>query len=536
MIFSPVPLRSLWSFRQLWIIGPSLSVALGSVLLLTLGIPASGQNPGVPSNPATEPIGGTPPSQFQPRSGTGSVGNLSRNSPEAGGSFSSSQSRSSSRSVFERSQNTRNRNNNSGQAGGNSSRSSSGNQQSATGLQRNEGQQRMRTVRGAAPAASGARSGGGQPPVVIEFSMKANPNTNLLYLEGLNGDFPSMNIVAEQGTTFPVRAVLGNNRGSSFEELDLSLKFEPSLLRVEAVDDEALLPRLASEPQVTVDKRRGLIRYRAQFSETANDTLLELFRLEFTALQSAPHARIQFLNTEKDPTLVANSDGISILQLRDELGEVISSSRTGLLDASVTISPNNESRERLREGFGTMEAIALANAISEGTARGGFRLALNSRVPSVRAGEEFLVDVSYANPEGAEVDSMKLRIIFDPRVLQVLDKDEGNWITKGINIWDGPYQEELPFDFHRRNIAYNGRGEIQYEAGFNSRVRIPAAGTIATIRFRALQPIDSTAVAFSIDEDRPERETSISFLGFNLIGTPGRRSVSVTDTVLRIRP
>jgi hypothetical protein len=163
-------------------------------------------------------------------------------------------------------------------------------------------------------------------------------------------------------------------------------------------------------------------------------------------------------------------------------------------------------------------------------------LALVPRQTSARAGETFLVDIKYNNPKGAELDSVKLRIVFDPRALEVVDYDEGNWITKGINILDGPYQEDLPFDFHRRNVAYNSRGEIQYDAGFNSRTRVPPSGTIATIKLRAKQPVATTAVAFAVDEDRPERETSVSFLGFNLIGTPGRRALALNDAVLSIRP
>jgi hypothetical protein len=229
-------------------------------------------------------------------------------------------------------------------------------------------------------------------------------------------------------------------------------------------------------------------------------------------MSAASHSSLTFMNSSQFQTTLTNEDGVNVLLLRDEDGEVVTSERAGLLDASLAITPNSKSQRALRDQEGTLRGITMAHAISEGTAVGGIRLSLVPRETSARAGEDLLVDIKYSNPNAAELDSVKLRVLFDPRALEVVDHDAGNWIAKGINILDGPYQEDLPFDFHRKNTAYNSRGEIQYDAGFNSRVRIPPSGTIATIRFRALRPINSTAVAFAMDEERPERETSISFL------------------------
>jgi hypothetical protein len=457
----------------------------------------------------------------------------SRDPSQTGNSFSSGQSSSSSRSVFNRQDDQRNRTNNSRSSLGSNSRQRGGQQQSATGLNRQEGRQQTRTVRGQSPAR--ARTGQAQKPVVVEFKMKANPNTNILYMEGLNGQVASLNMLAEEGSTFPLRVMFANNRGSSLRDLQVSLKYDGSLLSPLAIDDSSIASRLETESRITHDSRRGIIRYTARFLEPTAEPSLELFRVEFRAKAVSSHSSLSFSNTEANPTRLLNDDGTNILLLRDEDGEVVSSDQMGLLDASIAISPGVGTRRALIDEEGTLRGITMAHSISAGTAQGGIRLALVPRQSVAQIGESFLVDVNYSNPNLAELDSVKLRIIFDPRVLEVLDHDEGNWISKGINILDGPYQEDLPFDFLRRNVAYNGRGEIQYDAGFNSRVRIPSSGTIATIKFRAKQPIGSTAVAFSVDEDKPEQETSISFLGFNLIGTPGRRALALTDAVLSIR-
>jgi hypothetical protein len=461
------------------------------------------------------------------------------NPATSGQTFSSGQASSGSRSIFKRTDQQRNRNNNSRAVGNQQQgmRGRSTQQQSATGINRQEGRQQMRSVRGQAGA--GRRSGGAgstQKPVVVEFTMKANPSTNILYMEGLNGQVPSLNMVAEEGTTFPVRVMFANNRNSLFRDLEVSLKYDAGILEPLAIDDSAIAERLEGESVITHDARRGVIHYKGRFAEAASDSILELFRVEFRAVAATVHSNLTFLNTEANPTRLLNDDGTNVLQLRDEEGELVASERLGLLDASISITPGASTRQALRDEDGTLRGLAMAHSISAGTAEGGISLALVPRQTSARTGETFLVDIQYKNPKGAEMDSVKLRILFDPRVLEVVDWDEGNWITKGINILDGPYQEDLPFDFHRRNVAYNGRGEIQYDAGFKSRTRVPPSGKIATIKFRAKQPVATTAVAFAVDEERPERETSISFLGFNLIGTPGRRGLALSDAVLTIRP
>ena len=72
--------------------------------------------------------------------------------------------------------------------------------------------------------------------------------------------------------------------------------------------------------------------------------------------------------------------------------------------------------------------------------------------------------------------------------------------------------------------------------GFATRVRIPVGGTIATIRMRALSPADSTSIAFVYD-DTPDAEpqTSVSFLGFNLVGSPGQRAAALRNVALNVR-
>jgi hypothetical protein len=86
-------------------------------------------------------------------------------------------------------------------------------------------------------------------------------------------------------------------------------------------------------------------------------------------------------------------------------------------------------------------------SISQGTAEGGITLQLKSQRSTINVGDEFLVDIDYDNPKRAELDTVKLKLKFDPKVLQVVDYDDDNWITQGVNIHDGDVRDRgVPTD------------------------------------------------------------------------------------------
>jgi hypothetical protein len=199
------------------------------------------------------------------------------------------------------------------------------------------------------------------------------------------------------------------------------------------------------------------------------------------------------------------------------------------------VVPSAKTARAISDDEGSFSSIAMANNISAGTAEGGVVLELKPRRTNVKVGEDFLVDIHFNNPKHAELDTVKLKLRFDPGVLQVIDYDDNNWITQGVNIYDGDYHDDMPFDYHRKNGANNDRGLIEYDMGFASRVRVASQGVIATIRFRAVAPAADTQLSFVYD-DAPDAEpqTAVTFLGFNLVGAPGQRSASLRNVDLTV--
>lgn len=477
---------------------------------------------------AQEDLGSQLGSSRSSRSRSGSGGGTSLSSRNSNLQSDTEQSRS------ERSRD-RTRDRNSGQSGSRGRAGAKGSPTPAAGAPAGAAGKDLKTVKGKTPAAK--QAGGGSPAravTTIEFKMKANPNTNLLFVEGVGAD-PTLNIIATEGKNFTTRIGLENPRGTPFDKARISVKYDPAIIKPLGVDDSSLEGLLEGDSSATVDNRRGIITFGAEFSETRRDATITMFKIEWQAIAPTSNSTISFLNSSRNPTAVVSAEGVNVLHQRDDDGQVEASEKAGLLDAALAVAPSASSLRSLKEDDQSFSAISLANSISAGTAEGGIILKLQPRKDSAQVGKDFLVDVLYENPKRAELDTIKLKVNFDPHVLQVVDHDEDNWITRDINIFDGDYHEDLPFDYHRKNVAMNSTGSIHYDMGFATRVQIPGRGIIATIKFRPVAPANATQITFGSDSTTEEgAQTSISFLGFNLIGTPGARASALQNTVLAV--
>ncbi|MCX7047691.1 MAG: PDZ domain-containing protein [Candidatus Sumerlaeota bacterium] len=94
------------------------------------------------------------------------------------------------------------------------------------------------------------------------------------------------------------------------------------------------------------------------------------------------------------------------------------------------------------------------------------------------------VQLILENPDAVPVTRINLTLMYDPAQLRVLDTDKGNWIRSGVNISDGPYHKEFPFDFHNVNAVEAAKGLVLYDMGA-MRQPITAQGVFAHADFEA---------------------------------------------------
>ena len=396
--------------------------------------------------------------------------------------------------------------------------------------------QKTSTVSGKKPEPKKASTTGGDArgSTNVEFKMKANPFTNVLFIEQV-GQVPTMNISVTKGDVFATRVAFSNARHSQFDLCEMSIRYDPQILKPTGIDDSGIAGLLKEPALAKVDRRRGIVTYRAEFESAESEKPETLIKLRWRAIAPSPFSPLAFSTTTDHPSRLLRGS-VNVLHQRDEENEPMEvSEKTGLLDASVAVSPDAKTLEDMDSSENSFEGAALANSISKGTAEGGMTLALRSSQNSVAPNEEFLVDVVYSNPKRTEITSVNLRVRFDPKTLQVVDYDENNWITRGVNIFDGDYHEDLPFDFHHQNQVYNSGGLVVYRMGFESKAKIPSSGVIATIKFKAVAPSTSTEIFFEMDENERDPKTSLSFLGFNLVGVPGERATALHNATVSVQ-
>jgi hypothetical protein len=402
-----------------------------------------------------------------------------------------------------------------------------------------------KTLKGKKPPAKKSATGSGQarPSTTVEFKIRPSPSANILAVE-TSDLVPTMHATVEMGQSLVTRVVFRNGQQAKLDAVELALRFDPKYLQLEGIDDSSIASSLSEPAKAEIDSSHGLIVYKARFAAPRKDDFLVLFKIQWKTLAPTEHTAIEFVNTEKFPSRVLDGTKNLLTVVASpeateddtEESQMDQSSRMGLLGADIAIAPTAELLEQMRDEETPLTGIELARKIAEGSAEGGIKLALQPRTRTVKVGDTFLVDVVYENPNRVEIDSVKLSVRFDPRVLQVVDYDENNWITKGINAFDGDYHEELPFDFHIRDVAYNSTGLVLYQMGFSGKTVIPQQGTLLTIKFEAVAPADSTRIEFDFDDTQKSPPTSISFLGFNLIGIPGDRQSALQNCAIHIAP
>jgi hypothetical protein len=197
----------------------------------------------------------------------------------------------------------------------------------------------------------------------------------------------------------------------------------------------------------------------------------------------------------------------------------------GTIPAGITVSARESSSKYM----------PIIKGRFKNTQTGNVRIALDSNTPRVAVGEEFDVDVKFSNPDRVILDQVSLFIKFDPKKLEVVDRDRGNWIRRETNIWDGLFHAAYPFDLHMKNEASNTRGEIEYKMGLLDKKVLPS-GTMARVRFRAKETamLSDIRLVFRDDTTADLPSTDVTYLGNSLLPHLDKESRLLASTAVSI--
>jgi len=332
-----------------------------------------------------------------------------------------------------------------------------------------------------------------------------------------------------RGDTFKTRVTISNPSGKSFNEVRLALHYDRDVLKPVSYSDKGLKSYLAGSSRMEVNPQVGVMVYTAKLAAPFSRVTDGLFDVKWEALELSNRADITVVNYDQEPSglWMGTAD---ILANEENAGD-------GFINASVQILPPDlyeEFKRGLRRGRGgnVIEEISL-NQMPASV--GGVKLSLAGPDHPIQVGDTFQVDIIFDNSADSFVDRVDVYLKYDPEVLDVLDTDEGNWMTRGVNILDGPYHALFPFDYHIENQVFAGRGEIVYRMGITDPERLRhRVGTLATVTFRAKAPVPSTSVAFRMPDRSFAPGTKLRYLEDSVLGDEVAGDDGVKGLGLRI--
>jgi Cohesin domain len=309
--------------------------------------------------------------------------------------------------------------------------------------------------------------------------------------------------------------VLKNDNAAPFDRVRVALRFDKRFMRPVRVFDGEVRPFVDGDPVFEISDRDNIIIYDARLAEPRMAKQMVVLTIVWEAVQRTEFAGLDFRfasgDTELAPHTAVYAQGRNILGKPDDpidgvLGSSILVSRPQVENASIKPEILQGKKEELKELY--------LGALGAELNQTGIRLA--GPEGPIAAGQMFDVDVELYNPRGTVLDQVRFAVKFDPEALQVVDRDRGNWIRTGVNVHDGPFRLEYPFDYHKRNEVDNRRGIITY-ANSLGEGRALRSGPFARIRFKAMKPIAATTIELIAQRQGAGFLTGTDYFGFPLL-------------------
>jgi hypothetical protein len=358
----------------------------------------------------------------------------------------------------------------------------------------------------AAPRAVGTAGGSKETPPQIQFPVAA-AQASL--------HFDPLDIQVDPGAEFETSLILTNRANQPVDRVEITVLVDPNWLTLVSFDARNLA-KFAKDGekgvQVTTSADRLTIEARMETPLSFERSVLATFK--FKASDNSGMSSLAFAQAPDGKTLVAardteviGGDGRGMKGLLDSRVFIARKMDNVFLpfleDYSSTVSLHDQPIDWTAEDrqLTKVEAQAKRNwnrppqdARLDDTAQIALQGPENRLV---ERGQVFWVDLVLRNPTLAPIDSLGARVEFDPSVLQVVDQDQDNWITTGVNAWDGAFHKDFPFDFHQSNKADNRLGFLRYQAGRQYGPWQFPSGIFARIQFRALKSTDAAIVKLS---------------------------------------
>ncbi len=307
------------------------------------------------------------------------------------------------------------------------------------------------------------------------------------------------------GETFVSWVNVFNESNVFIDELNLNISYDPNYLKPLKIYDSTISSKLKSKPDFKINQESGNICYKAKLKNPDALRGDPILKIMWETKKTTDFTEISF-NFDKENKTYLKHLG------KDVLGNQ-NLKTDGVIPASVMISQTDQKITRKREG-NYNESFIDSPVITNN--KGKIKLELKSDRQAFKAGEEAVIDVVLQNPNAVYFDSMKLWIKFDPNKFEAVDWDTNNWIKTGINAYDGFARKTYPFDFHKRNVINNEKGEIDYRMGIST-VELMPSGTFLKLKFNIKEKAFLKDIYIMRAGTYEVPNTSLTFLGKEII-------------------
>lgn len=352
-------------------------------------------------------------------------------------------------------------------------------------------------AKGKSKGATKTAAGGGKG----ESSLPADFKANALY-------FTPGERALQTGDLFDTTLTYFNRAHEPIERVSLWVHYDPKAVEPTWVDTQKLDALTTSTIEARVWRETGYVHIAAQLGHPLADAATPLVQINWKALAPDVESYIDLAapRDEEKTGVYAAGRNLLVNNFFNDPGAVRMRVQ---IQAHMTDDYKEKDVETLRQTLAAADLKPLERV----------RLAIVPNNELTAAGQVGTADVVLLNPAGLDLDHIRLRIRYQPELVEVLDADQDNYITQGINIFDGDFHERFPFDSLIANRVRPAGGVIDYEVGSLTGARSYRGGTIARIVYRALKPTERAVFWFDVNDPRTSlRATDVSSEGVSLLG------------------
>lgn len=259
----------------------------------------------------------------------------------------------------------------------------------------------------------------------------------------------------------------------SIDAVRIYLHYPPQVRPLKVFDYAlANLVKPGATPEISL--ANGLLVYEADFAEPVEFTgRRALLQIVWEATGQADQERFS-LGVDHGDSSAVLLNGKNLLLSEKTRG-------VPKIDGTFSIL---ERRDGNNQRFG--RATSAGHVVPAGATDGASDTGVGLRLVAApgRNESEYIVDILLDNPSSAAMSEVRLNIAFDPEKMEVYDWDTGNWIKRGVNIYDGHAHDRYPFRNHLVNRVDNRRGRIHYHMKTENPDALPS-GSLARVYVRA---------------------------------------------------